>query len=136
MTQKVNIKTTPKEMRQFGLILSAGLMGLFGGLFPLIFGREIAAWPWIVGSLILIPTLIMPRALKILYLPWMKFGAVMGWINTRIILGVIYFVLITPIGLVMRLCGHDPMRRRYDPNLKSYRRISEQRSIQHMERPF
>jgi hypothetical protein len=73
--------------------------------------------------------------LKIIYTPWMKFGHILGFINTRIILGFIFFVMITPMGLVMRLMGKDPMCRKLDGSA-SYRKISASQTKEHMERPF
>ena len=56
--------------------------------------------------------------------------------NTRIILGVIFFVLITPLGAIMRRFGYNPMARGYDKSATTYRRMTPERPIQHMEKPF
>jgi len=65
----------------------------------------------------------------------MKFGHVMGAINTRIILGLFYYAIMTPIGLAMRLFRWDPMRRRHAEAV-SYRVASHAKTSQHMEKPF
>jgi len=94
----------------------------FGYLFAAVF-TIIAFWPlwplhapnfyWLGGAgAWLAVALICPRLLAPLYKGWMKFGHVLGWINARIILGLVFFVLVTPIGLVMRLFGKDPLRMR------------------------
>jgi hypothetical protein len=127
---------TPLQLRKFGLTLSLGLIGIFGLIAPLLLHKSLPTWPFLVGSTILIPTFVQPLWLKWVYNPWMKLGAVLGWINTRIILGIIYFVLITPVGIIMRLCGKDTMQKRLDKNATTYRKINTPQSIKHMEKPF
>jgi hypothetical protein len=66
---------------------------------------------WLAGAGVWVAlALICPRLLSPLYRGWMKFGHVLGWINARIILGLVFFVMVTPIGLVMRLFGKDLLR--------------------------
>lgn len=82
----------------------------------------IAAWRWYrgtdqrvvialfaVAAVLLLLAAIAPAALKPVYRGWMKLGAVLGWINTRIILTVAFFLVVTPIGVIMRLAGRSPM---------------------------
>lgn len=59
------------------------------------------------------------RIYKSLYHTWMKFAHILGWVNTRIILTIIYFVIITPLSLIFKLVGKDPMNRYFD-NVGSY----------------
>jgi hypothetical protein len=66
----------------------------------------------------------------------MVIGEALGWINTRIILGTLFYTLVTATGLIMRLSGRDPMNRRLDPQADSYRRTREPRSSSHMKHQF
>jgi hypothetical protein len=66
----------------------------------------------------------------------MRLGEVLGWINTRVILGAIFFLLFTPLGLYMRLRGKDPMRRTLAPEAESYRVVRQPRSSSHMRHQF
>jgi hypothetical protein len=66
----------------------------------------------------------------------MKIGHVLGWINTRIILGVVFFIIFAPVALFMRLFGKDPMHRRLDATAETYRINSEKLPRERMERPF
>jgi hypothetical protein len=66
----------------------------------------------------------------------MAIGHVLGWINTRIILGVIYYGLFTPMGLVMRMGRKDPLRRQYDEAVDTYRVLRRPRAASHMLRQF
>lgn len=54
------------------------------------------------------------RFLKAIYNAWMKFAHALGWINTRIILTLVYLLIFTPIALIFRLIGKDPMDRRFE----------------------
>lgn len=54
------------------------------------------------------------RLLKALYGYWMKFAHALGWVNTRIILSLVYFLIFTPLALIFRLLGKDPMERRFE----------------------
>jgi hypothetical protein len=66
----------------------------------------------------------------------MTVGEVLGWINTRIILGVLFYLLFTPIGLCMHLRGKDPMRRALSPEAESYRIVRQPRPASHMRHQF
>lgn len=68
------------------------------------------------------------------YRVWMGLAQVLGWINTRIVLGLVYFALITPTALVLRLLGKDPLNRCYDKAAKTYRVPAAAKSD--LERPF
>jgi hypothetical protein len=124
-----------KQLRSFGLIVG----GIFAviSLWPsLIRGQEVRLWTLVVAVLLIVPALVLPRSLKLFYRLWMTLGQVLGWINTRIILGVIFYGLFTPMGLVMRLLGKDPMRRRFEADVDSYRLVCQPRPSSHMTRQF
>jgi hypothetical protein len=85
---------------------------------------------------LLVPALLAPRVLAPVYRIWMTAGEALGWINTRILLGVVFYGLITPMGLIRRLRAEDPMRRRHDPAAQSYRVPKPPRPGAHMNRQF
>jgi hypothetical protein len=66
----------------------------------------------------------------------MKIGHVLGSINTKIILGIIYYLLITPMGLVMRLMGKDSMHRALGQGTDTYRVVRAPRPRHHMRNQF
>ena len=80
--------------------------------------------------------LLAPTTLKPVYIGWMKFGNVMNWINTRIILGILFYGIFLPIGIVMRVFGKDPMQRKLDRELSSYRVQSQNNEKSNVERPY
>jgi saxitoxin biosynthesis operon SxtJ-like protein len=55
--------------------------------------------------------LFVPLRLLAVYRPWMKFAEMLGWFNTRLLLAVAYYLVLTPMGVLMRLIGKDPMAR-------------------------
>lgn len=130
--------TTPdkRELRQFGFTIGVIVTVLFGGVLPWLFDRAFPLWPWIVAGVFLGWALILPKTLYPLYRAWMAIGHVLGWINTRIILGLIFYAMILPIGFIMRVFGRDPMRCRFDKRASSYRIQSTNQPKEHLERPF
>ena len=130
------IESENRELRSFGLTMAAVIPGLFGLLLPWLSGREYRLWPWLVAAVFAAAALIMPAGLRTTHRIWMTVGHALGWVNSRILLGVIFWVLIVPAGLLMRLSGKDPMARRFDKAATSYRTPSSQRGIDQMESPF
>lgn len=125
-----------KELRNFGFIFGAGLVVIFGLLFPWLGDRSWPAWPWITAAILAAAGLLYPSALKPLQVSWLKIGHVLGWINTRIILGVVFFVIFLPVSLMLRLLGKDPLHRKQDATATSYRVTSKSSPKDQMERPF
>jgi hypothetical protein len=66
----------------------------------------------------------------------MKIGHALGWINSRIILGILFFLMFAPVALVLRLFGKDMLRQRLDASATTYRIASEHLPRDRMERPY
>jgi hypothetical protein len=105
--------TDAAQLRKFGLLVGGIFCAI--GLWPIVRGAGPRSWALIVGVLLILPALLAPRILAPVYRIWMTVGEALGWINTRILLGVVFYGLITPMGLIRRLRTEDPMRRRHDP---------------------
>jgi len=125
-----------KELRKFGLIFGAIIAGLFGLLLPWIFETAWPSWPWILAGIFWVWSLVHPASLFFIYRNWLKFGHVAGWINTRIILGVLFYIVFFPAGILMRLLGKDPMCRDLDRTKDSYRIVSSSLDKDHIKRPY
>ncbi len=124
-----------KELRTFGLLV--GGIFLVIGLWPLMWrGEEPRIWALCLGGGLVGLGGAFPRTLKPVYVMWTKLGHIVGLINTRIILGIVFFGLITPIGLAMRLFGRDAMRRGFVSNSPTYRVIRHPRPRTHMKHQF
>lgn len=130
-------KVTHKQLREFGLVTGGIVAVLFGLLLPWLFSAErFPLWPWLVAAGLGGTGLIVPMALRPVYRVWMAFGHVMGWINTRIILGVAFYFIFTPVSLGLWLLRKDPMARKLIASQPSYRVPSSQHDPKHMENPF
>jgi hypothetical protein len=124
-----------RGLRRFGLLTGAILVLLFGMALPWILDHSYPTWPWLVAVPLWALALLLPDGLKPIYRVWMRFGAVLGAVNAAIILGMVFYALITPIALTLRWLGHDALNRRLDQRA-SYRVPSRAPSPKHMERPF
>jgi hypothetical protein len=127
---------TEVQLRHFGFIVGGITAVLFGILPPLIWSFGWPAWPWVVGGVLAALALASPRSLRPVYGAWMRVGLVLGWINTRVLLFLVYATMVVPIGVGMRLLGRDPMERRIDKELDSYRVISRDEDPQRMNVPY
>ena len=103
-------KISKKDLREFGILIGFGFPIIIGWLIPAITGHGFRSWTIWVGFLGLIFGLISPNLLKLPYKAWMKLGFLLGWVNSRIILGIIFFIILLPIAIVMRLFGYDPLK--------------------------
>lgn len=138
-TETNNAEITTLDLRKFGFIMGGMFALIFGGLFPWIFDKTTATWPiwpFIVMAVFWALAIVIPESLRKVNDIWLKIGNVLGWINSRIILGIMFYLLIFPIGLLLKVFGKDAMNRKFDANSDSYRRISTQRDPKHLEKPF
>lgn len=118
-----------RRLREFGLMLGGGIIGIFGLLVPWFSHSPSQLWIWLLGAGFIALGLIVPQILKPAYLGWEKLGLGLGWINTRLILGVLFFCLITPLGMLMRVFGKGLSKH-------AYRVTKSARPAKHMEHPF
>lgn len=135
MTIKIE-KLDAAGYRKFGLTTGAIVAVLFGALLPWLFGFDYPLWPWIFLAAFAAVGLVLPIALQPVYLLWMRFGLVMNWINTRLILGLLFYGLFLPIGLFFKLIGRDTMHRKFDKKVASYRTTADPDSSDNMEQPY
>ena len=127
---------TAKELRDFGLIMAGMLTLMFGFVLPWLFGYSTPYWPFIAAFGFAVVALLKPLLLGPVNRVWLKISDVLGWVNTRLVMGVIFFLLIVPIGLIMRLFTKDPLNNQWSDTLKSYRIVTKVRNKEHLEKPF
>jgi hypothetical protein len=122
--------------RTFGLVMAGG----FGGLALVRFMWSGAVTWWLIGPAVLFLAmgLLVPAWLDPVRAGWMKFAAVLGYANSRILLTVLFFSLIMPTALVLRLLGKQPIRLGFHDGAGSYwrRRRPEEFAAGRMERQF
>jgi len=133
---EINWNPSRKELRQFGFLCLA----FFGGL---------AAYNWYHGGVTLAVELltaaaliggvlgaVAPQLLKYVFVGWIVAVFPIGWTVSHLLLGFIYFFILTPIGLLLRLLGQDPMNRSFDPGAKTYWSTHEQAPVARYFRQF
>ena len=106
------------EYRKFGLIM--GLIFLLIGGWPSLKGQLAIGLLIYLGGGVLGIALFFPYILAPFYFIWMKIGDVLGWINSRIILSLIFFGLFTPLSLLLKLFKKDLLYLNLDTNTSSY----------------
>jgi len=123
--------------REFGLVVGGVLLlvsswWFYRGKLP-----DVRQITMITGALLVVLGLVFPRVLVLPNKAWMALAAVLSFISTRIILGFVFFGIVTPIGVVKRLFGWDPLHRRAPVNDSYWRPYSErQRDPRHYEKMF
>lgn len=112
-------KTEKKDLRQFGIVL--GIILLVIGLVHY-FKEHVNVYPYLFGFgvLFLLIGLVYPPLLKPIYIVFRKVTHAIGWFNTRVILILVYYLILTPIGLVMQLFRHDPLRKKQEKDVETY----------------
>ena len=103
--------------RSFGIVFF--IVFLLISLYPLTYNEEIRVWSATVSLIFLVLGLFNSKILTPLNKLWFKFGIFLGKIISPIIMGIIFFLVVTPIGLLMRLLGKDLINLKYNNN-KSY----------------
>lgn len=120
------IKTRTEDVRSFGWVVGGAFLALWlifigpvhffsqqakGGHYPVLM--------WIGLALVVLGT-ILPVLLRPLYLLWMMIAVSLGFVMTRVILTIFYYLVLTPVGLFRRLLGHDSLHRKIDRDAGTY----------------
>lgn len=114
------------EQRKFGLVMAAAI-GILGMLrFALHGFNYIPTYFFMVALLFGALGLLCPRALKPVLIVWIKFALALNWVMTHVLLTVVYWLIITPMGLGMRLFSDDPLKRAWLPKTDSYWEMPEE----------
>jgi len=117
---EINKNPSRRELLVFGLLLLI-FAGIVGGLIWYKFGAPgIAQKVWIVGGVLVAAFYAIPPIRRPLYLGWMYAAFPIGFVVSHVILALIYYLVFTPIGLLLRLFGKDPMSRKIDREAASY----------------
>ncbi len=124
-----------KGLREFGLTTGGIVAALFGLFFPWLLERPIPRWPWVIAGILVAWGLVAPGSLRPVYRGWMKFGLLLSKVTTPLIMGIVFFLIVTPMGLVRRLAGKDSLARRFEPSA-SYRVPSHKAPVRNLEKPF
>jgi hypothetical protein len=115
-----NRNPTARDLRQFGLLL-AGFVLLAGWLLGRRFGFA-PPWPLLgaLSALSLVLAVARPMALRAVFLGWGTATWPISWVVSHVLLALVFYGILTPVGLLVRLSGHDPMQRKLEPMATTY----------------
>lgn len=122
-----NIKSEKKDLRQFGITIGI-VLGLLGGLF-LWRERDYYLYFFIVSVVFILLGIALPVLLKPLQKAWMTLAVVLGWFMTRVILSILFYVVVTAIGMLAKMFGKHFLDLEMDSSKRSYWNSREQREI-------
>lgn len=111
---------SPREVRQFALLWLPGICLVLAGWAVARSHLSWAAAAAIVAAISLILAIWRPCWVRPLYVAWMGIAFPLGWLVAHLLLAGIYFLLITPIGLILRIARRDPLARQFDREAQSY----------------
>ena len=129
-------KSQKIKLREFGFVLAGGLSLIFAVIGPWLRNHPAPIWLWIVNSILVALALLAPETLAPIEKLWLRLGNVLGAINSRIILTLLFYGIFTPMGLIMRARGLDPLKRKTNEQANSYRLASKSRPGSHMLKPW
>ena len=131
MPQKLKIKVSSN--RNFGLVFF--VVFLIISLWPLLDGGQLKIWSLFFSLFFLVLGLMNSKLLTPLNLLWTKFGILLGKVFAPIVMSFTFFLVVTPIGLLMRIMGRDLLRTKYNKSGKSYW-IKREKRITKMNQQF
>jgi hypothetical protein len=132
---KLVLEPSRRELRSFGFTVAVGF--LLAGVWPALFrGQRVRVWAIAIGLVFAPAGVLVPSGLRSIRRVWMAFGNILGRINTGLILGAVYYGMLTPVRLLMKAAGRDPMNRSFDPGCASYRSVRKPRQASHMKNQF
>ena len=113
-----NPKIKINSNRSFGIVFF--FVFVIVSLWPLINENSLRVWSIFVAIIFLILGLMNSKLLTPLNILWFKFGKLLGFIIAPIVMGIVFFVVITPTGLIMKIIGKDLLNNKYNNKIKSY----------------
>jgi len=104
--------------KAFGLVFAAVFAVI--GMWPLMDGSEVRVWALVTAGLFGFAALATPKILRPLNQVWFRFGLLLHHIINPLVMALLFFTTVTPMALIMRVMGKDPLRRKFDPAADSY----------------
>ena len=111
----------PRQLRQFSAIWMPATFLLLGWMLL----RRSGSWngalvTWALGAACTVASNLSPAIARAIWVTWMTLAFPIGWVLSHVVLAAAYYLVLTPVGWVMRLVGYDPMRRAFDPRASTY----------------
>ncbi|MBU0529150.1 sxtJ [bacterium] len=128
-----NINTDKQEIRKFGFLVGGVLIAI--SIFMLWKALSYYQLVFVIGALFILLGIFIPKILKPIYIIWMTFATILGWIMTRVILIILFYLIVTPIGLIARIFGAKFLDLSWQSNVKSYWNRRE-KTVSDLEKQF
>lgn len=117
---QINTNPTRSELNQFGFIW-LGFLALFGVVAYFKFGSPLVArWLWVAAVIVPIIGWLVPTFMRMVFLGMSYLAWPIGFVVSHVVLAVVYYLVLTPTGLLMRLVGYDSMKNKFDSEAPSY----------------
>lgn len=110
-----------RELKRFGREFALLIAAVFGLIMPLMDLVPVSVWPWGICGLIWFAAEIYPSLLKPLHVVWFRLSSLLAGITNPLVLAVVFFLIVTPLGLLKRAVGASKVSKRIDPSIDSYR---------------
>ena len=130
------LKEEDKQYRNFGFFFAGTLAVVFGFILPYLLEYSRPNWPFYAASGLIVSGLFAPKLLVFVQTPWMKFASILGKINGCIILALVFFGLITPYAIFLKLFNREPLKIKYDEAKNSYWSETKVNGKSKMDNPY
>ena len=117
---EINRNPTRRELNQFGLIWLVFFAAIGTVLWFKVHSPQLSVGLWVAALLVPLLGWMAPAFMRVVYLGMSYLAWPIGFVISHVVLALVYYLLFTPIGLVMRLLGRDPMTRRLDAEAGTY----------------
>lgn len=125
------------EQKKFALMMSWAIPLFFYILLPWIFSLSRQLWPFYISAVFLFLYVFLPQFIQYPYHIWMFISRILGWLNTRIILGLTFFGIILPMGIFLKIFKKLNYSSAIDKNRESYYiAINKKITKEDLEHPF
>ena len=135
---QINTNPTRRQLNQFGFIW-LGFLALFGAIALFKFDSPpVARWLWIAAVVVPVVGWLVPAFMRLVFLGMSYLAWPIGFVVSHVVLALVYYLVLTPIGLLTRLFGYDSMKKSFDREAESYwfERSSEAPHPKHYFRQF
>ncbi len=127
------IDTAPAQLRKFGFLIG-GIFVAIGVYFQWQGGPGVVCIS--IGAALILGAFVYPRALSVLYRLWMGLAVILGFFVGNTLLITLYYVVLTPMGLMRRMIGSDPLERSFDAKTGTYWQPHLAHESDHLKKPF
>ncbi len=115
---KQYIEVESGSEKSFGIVFA--VVFLLISLYPLVDNKDVHLWSLIISLIFFLLAYVAPKVLSVPNKLWFKLGMALGAVVAPVVMALVYFTTVVPIGLIMRLMGKDLLRQKLDKNTKSY----------------